>query len=66
MTYSDHRNSRRVTVKGAAHHPGMCLAAAILFKEEMVGVQSLLSLVLFNAKNVSFQQLLMYSTYTLY
>ena len=64
MTYSDHRNSRRVTVKGAAHHPGMCLAAAILFKEEMVGVQSLLSLVL--AKNVSFQQLLMYSTYTLY
>ncbi len=30
VTYSDHRNSRR---KGAAHHPGMCLAAAILFKE---------------------------------
>ncbi len=58
VTYSDHRNSRK---KGVAHHPGMCLAAAILLKErnrEMVGVQSILSLVLFNsrvAKNVSFK-----------
>ena len=56
VSHSDHRNSQK---KAEAHHPGICMVAAILLKErnrEMVGVQSLLSLVLFNSrvhKNVS-------------
>lgn len=56
VTHSDHRNTLK---KGSAHHPGICMAAAVLLKErnrEMVGVQSYLSLVLFNSrvqKNVS-------------
>ncbi len=63
VTHSDHRNSRK---KGAAHYPGMCMAAAVLLKErnrEMVGIQSFLSLVLFNCrvnKNVSFAGLQLY------
>ena len=57
VSHSDSRNSQK---KGEAHYPGICMVAAVLLKErnrEMVGVQSLLSLVLFNSlvhKNVSF------------
>ena len=46
VSHSDRRNSQK---KGEAHHPGICMVAAVLLKErnrEMVGVQSLLSLVL--------------------
>jgi len=56
VAHSDGRNSKK---KGDAHFPGICMAAAILLKErnrEMVGVQSFVSLVLFNSrvkKNVS-------------
>ncbi len=57
VTHSDYRNSRK---KGAIHHPGICMAAAVLLKErnrKMVGIQLFFSLVLFNSrvqKNVSF------------
>ena len=50
VSHSDRRNSQK---KGEAHHPGICMVAAVLLKErnrEKVGVQSLLSLVLFNSR----------------
>lgn len=46
------RNDRRnVTKVGAAHNPGVCMAAAVLLKErnrEMCGLQSLVSLLLYS------------------
>lgn len=47
-TYSDHRN---ITKTGAAHNPGICMAAAVILKErnrEICGLQSLLSLLLYS------------------
>ena len=45
---NDHRNKSKV---GAAHHPGICMAVAIILKErnrEMCGVQSLISLLMYS------------------
>ena len=50
VSHTDHRNTHK---KGTAHSPGICMAAAVLLKErnrEMTGVQSYLSLVLFNSR----------------
>ncbi len=47
---SDHRNLHK---RGESHYPGMCMATAILLKERntrMCGIQSFLSLVLFNCR----------------
>ena len=44
---NDHRNKKKV---GDAHHPGICMAAAVVLKErnrEMNGLQSLVSLTMF-------------------
>ena len=49
VKHNDHRNSKK---KGTHHLPAVCMAIAILLKErnrEMCGVQSLLSLVLFES-----------------
>ena len=49
VKHNDHRNGNK---KGTHHIPGMCMAIAILLKErnrEMRGIQSLLSLVLFDS-----------------
>ena len=45
---NDHRNQSKV---GAAHSPGICMAAAVILKErnrEMCGVQSLISLLMYS------------------
>lgn len=46
------RNDRRNTCKvGAAHHPGICTAIAVILKErnrQMCGIQSLLSLLMYS------------------
>ena len=50
VSKSDHRNQQK---KDERHYPGMCMAIAVLLKErnrEMVGVQTLLSLVLFTSR----------------
>ena len=50
VTKSDHRNKLK---QGERHHPGICMAVAVLLKErnrEMNGLQTLVSLVLFSAK----------------
>ncbi len=47
---SDHRNSKKL---GYAHYPGIVMSAAMILKErnrEMVGIQSLMSLLLFNSR----------------
>ena len=47
---SDHRNSKKL---GNAHYPGIIMSAAVILKErnrEMVGIQSLMSLLLFNSR----------------
>lgn len=47
---SDHRNSKKL---GSAHYPGIITSAAVILKErnrEMVGIQSLISLLLFNSR----------------
>lgn len=44
---NDHRNQRKA---GEAHHPGICMAAAVILKERtqrMTGVQSVMSFLLF-------------------
>ena len=46
--HSNHCNKSKV---GAAHHPGICMAAAVILKErnrEMCGVQSVLSLLMYS------------------
>ena len=46
--HSDPRNKSKV---GPAHHPGICMAAAVILKErnrEMCGVQSVLSLLMYS------------------
>ena len=46
------RNDGRNTIKaGAVHHPGICMAAAVILKErnrEICGLQSLLSLLMYS------------------
>lgn len=47
---SDHRNSKK---SGNAHYPGIIMSVAVILKErnrEMVGIQSLISLLLFNSR----------------
>jgi len=52
VSHNDHRNTHK---QGCHHYPGICMAAAVLLKErnrvnrEMCGVQTMLSLVMFNA-----------------
>lgn len=49
VKHNDHRNKNK---KGTHHIPGVCMAIAILLKErnrEMCGIQSLLSLILFQS-----------------
>ena len=49
VAHSDYRNKRKV---GSAHDPGICMALAVLLKErnrEMCGVQSLVSVLLYNS-----------------
>ena len=44
----DHRNQGKV---GTSHHPGICMAAAVILKErnrEMCGVQSVISLLMYS------------------
>ena len=46
--HNDHQNKSKV---GATHHPGICMAAAVILKErnrEMCGVQSVLSLLMYS------------------
>ena len=50
VSCNDNRNKGK---RGDAHHPGICMAIAILMKErnrEMCGIQTLLSLVLFTSR----------------
>ena len=49
VSYSDHRNKKKAN---SAHHPGLCMTATILLKEqnrEICGAQSLLSLLLYSS-----------------
>ena len=49
VAHNDYRNKKKV---GSAHHPGICMAFAVLLKErnrEMCGVQSLISVLLYNS-----------------
>ena len=49
VAHSDHRNKKKVD---SAHHPGICMAFAILLKErnrEMCGVQAIISILLYNS-----------------
>lgn len=49
VSHSDKRNQVK---HGAVHHPGICVAVATILKErnrEMVGLQTVLSLLLFKA-----------------
>ena len=46
-SHNDHRNKRKC---GAAHHPGICMAVAVILNErsqKMAGIQSLVSMILF-------------------
>ena len=50
VSHSDHRNQKK---SGNHHYPGICMATAILMKERnmhMIGVQEVLSLVLYAAQ----------------
>ena len=50
VSRSDHRNAQK---RGERHYPGICMAIAVLLKErnrEMSGIQSLISLVLFDTR----------------
>ena len=50
VKHNDHRNTSK---HGEPHHPGICMAMAILMKErnrEMCGIQSLVSLLLFKGQ----------------
>ena len=45
-------DDRNTSKKGEQHHPGVCTAMAILFKErnrEMCGIQTFISLVMFSS-----------------
>ena len=47
---SDHCNSKKL---GSAHYPDIIMSAAVILKErnrEMIGIQSLISLLLFNSR----------------
>ena len=60
VAHSDHHNKKKV---GSAHHPGICMAFAILLKErnrELCGVQSLISVLLYNS-HVDKQVMIYYS-----
>ena len=49
VSHSDHRNKDK---RESSHHPGICMAIAILLKErnrEMCGVQSLVSVLMYNS-----------------
>ena len=49
VSMNDHRNKQKA---GAAHYPGICMAMAVMLKEknrEMCGIQSLVSLLLFQS-----------------
>ena len=49
-THNDRRNAEK---QGSFHHPGICMAIATLLKErnrEMCGLQSVISLALFNSQ----------------
>ena len=46
-SHNDHRNKQKC---GIAHHPGICMAVAVILNErsqKMSGIQSLLSMILF-------------------
>ena len=48
--HNDHKNQYK---KGSQHHPGICMALAVLLKErnrEMCGLQTLVSIALFNSR----------------
>ncbi len=50
VSCNDKRNTQK---RGKAHHPGVCMAIAVLLKErnrEMCGIQTMLSLVLFTSR----------------
>ena len=50
VSSSDHRNASK---RGESHHPGICMATAMLLKErnrEISGIQLFVSLVLFNSR----------------
>ena len=65
VAHSDHRNKKKMQ---SAHHPGLCMAVAILLKErnrEICGVQSILSLILYSShvdKQVSYSYMYIPST----
>ena len=49
-SHNDHKNQSK---KGSKHHPGICMALAVLLKErnrEMCGLQTIMSLTLFNSR----------------
>ena len=49
-SHNDHKNQYK---KGSQHHPGICMALAVLLKErnrEMCGLQTLVSIALFNSR----------------
>ena len=49
VTYNDHRKKKPVS---STHHPGLCMAIAILLKErnrEMCGLQAIISLLLYSS-----------------
>ncbi len=53
VTVVSHTDSRNARKKGSVHNPGLCMAAAVLLKErnrEIVGVQSYVSLVMYNSR----------------
>ena len=50
VSHTDHRNASK---RGEKHHPGICMATAVLLKErnrEMTGIQAFISLVLFSSR----------------
>ena len=60
VAHNDSRNKFKV---GAAHHPGICAAVAVILKErnrEMCGLQSLLSLIMYSCHCE--KQVLLYKT----
>ena len=49
-SHNDHKNQSK---KGSQHHPGICMALAVLLKErnrEMCGLQTVVSVALFNSR----------------
>ena len=46
-SHSDHRNDRK---QGDRHYPGICMAVSTILKEEMCGIQTILSLLLFTSR----------------